>query len=190
MKKLLTILCTILCLLTLGACASQNEQSGENNTSEVKNMGDAILAQLESNVSGWEMTSDHIKVITDDYVYEATLTPELSEKLDAIDFMAEDRDQKYAEILAALPVEKATPRSEFALTDEKIASLIGKKGQELLDLGYEYYGYNLGEQNAQFFIYNNGYNYTVTVEEHYDDSDTFDAMEVLPTSTIKDIQEQ
>ena len=185
MKKLLVVLCAILCVLALAGCAKKTEpetDGKDTNSGEIANMGDAFAIN-----TGYEMDESYLKIITEEYVYEANMTPGLYDKLNEIDFFAEDRDAKYAEILSVLPIEKKTLRSEFKLTDDQIAALIGKKGQEMIDMGFECYGYNLNEENAQFFMDRNGYFYNVTVEEHYDDTDDFFSYEAFSQSTIKQI---
>ena len=115
------------------------------------------------------------------------MNKEIYEKLDAVDFFDEKRDEKYADILTALPIEKKTLRSEYELTPDKIAKLIGKKGQELVNMGFQNVGYNLSGENAVFFMECNGYFYNVITEEHYNENDSFFADETFATSTIKDI---
>lgn len=190
MKKIITILTLALCMV-LPACGTQSNSSSTSPSSEpYKTMGEAMAQSRKSNVFGYSFGEGHIKIMTDDYVCEASLSQEVQDKLNAIEFDADDRDEQFVEILKDVPVEKIELRSESKLTDEQISSLIGKKGQELLDLGFEYYGYNLNEENAQFFLDKNGYSYTVVMEEHYDESDDMDATEVIGKSTIKEITPQ
>lgn len=190
MKKIITILTLALCMV-LPACGTQSNSSSTSPSSEpYKTMGEAMIQSGKSNVFGYSFGDGHIKIVTDDYVCEASLSQEVQDKLNAVEFDADDRDEQFVEILKDVPVEKIELRSESKLTDEQISSLIGKKGQELLDLGFEYYGYNLTEENAQFFLDKNGYSYMVVMEEHYDESDDMDATEVIGKSTIKEITPQ
>ena len=192
MKKIITLLCALLCILTLAGC-SKNEETkpaGNNDTSEINTLGDAIMAGKDGDHFGYSITEDHIKVITDEYIYEASLTKELSDQLFELDNTAEDHDEQMAKLLADLPFETKVLRSESALTEEQMTSLVGKKGQELLDMGFENYGYNLSEENAVFFIDRNGYGYNVTVEEHFEDNDQFDDYEAFSQATIKEIAAQ
>ena len=76
------------------------------------------------------------------------------------------------------------------LSADEIASLIGKKGQELIDKGFENYGYYMNkDENSQFMMEKNGYNYNVTVEEKYENDDSIDSTELFSKSTIKEITE-
>lgn len=187
MKKLFTILLTMLLMLSLFGCTKKDEPIDGGPGIGI-DTSDTIGAVFKNNIS-YQITDEYVKVVTNDYVYEATLNSDISDKLDAIDFFDEKKDEKYAEILLALPIEKTTLRSEYKLSAEKIASLIGKKGKELVDMGYESVGYNLSEENAVFFMECNGYTYSVVVDEHYTESDSFFAEEVFPDSTIKEIRE-
>lgn len=197
MKKIFSAFFAILLTITLTACSSQaapggTASSGETaapKTEEPKTIGEALRAAEDSSFHSYSITENHITVVTDEYVCEADLTPELSAKLDAVDFMADDKDEQYAEILADLACEKVTLRSESRLTEEKIASLIGKKGQAVLDLGYSLGGWKLDEENAVFYIENNGYTYVVKAEEHIEENDTMDVSEVFAGCTIKEIKE-
>ena len=130
--------------MVLPACGTQSNSSSTSPSSEpYKTMGEAMAQSRKSNVFGYSFGEGHIKIMTDDYVCEASLSQEVQDKLNAIEFDADDRDEQFVEILKDVPVEKIELRSESKLTDEQISSLIGKKGQELLDLVFEYYGYNL-----------------------------------------------
>ena len=188
MKKLLTILCTLLLMLSLFACSKKQEEPIDGGHNIGTDNSNTIGAIFKDNIA-YEISDEHIKVVTNDYVYEATMNSDIIDRLNAIDFFDEKKDEKYAEILLDLAFEKKTPRSEYELTDEKIANLIGKKGKELVDMGFENVGYNLSEENAVFFMECNGYTYSVVVEEHYNDSDSFFAEEVFSDSTIKEIRE-
>lgn len=189
MKKTITILCATLCMLLLPACATQSNQASTSTASEpYKTMGEAMSHSGKDNFFGYSIGEGRIKIMTDEYVCEAPLTDDLQAKLDAIPFDADDKDEQYAEILKDVPVESIELRANSQLTDEQRSSLIGKKGQELLDLGFEYYGYNLSEENAQFFLDKNGYTYIVVMEEHYEERDDMDPTELISKSTIKEIK--
>lgn len=185
MKKIICILLFVLCLT---GCAKQEPKAEPAIPKEMSTIGDAILAGIDDEYYGYEISEDYIRVVNDDYVCEATLTKELQEKLDAVDFFAEDKDQQYAEILKDLPIEKMEPRSASALTEDEMKQLIGKKGQDILDLGYSCYGYNLSEENGIFFIEKDGYCYQVVVEEHVIEEDTMDTSEVFSQCTIKEFK--
>lgn len=188
MKKLFTFLFSILLILSLFACSNKQEEPIDGGHNIGTDNSNTIGAIFKDNIA-YEISDEHIKVVTNDYVYEATMNSDINDRLNAIDFFDEKKDEKYAEILLDLSIEKKTPRSEYELTDEKIADLIGKKGKELVDMGYESVGYNLSEENAVFFMGCNGYTYSVVVDEHYTESDSFFAEEVFPDSTIKEIRE-
>lgn len=202
MKKILVAIMTlVLALSLLASCSGSSNQGGssdssteesaaeEPSTPEPKTIGEAITAGLDGEVFSYSYGEDYIKVVNDDYVCEATMTPEVYEKLEEVDFFAEDKDAQYAEILSELAVEKVELRSESQLTEEEKAALIGKKGKELQDLGFENYGYSLSPEQAIFIMDRNGYTYNVEVEEIYEDSDDFDSTEVFAESTIKGFED-
>lgn len=191
MKKIFTLLCTFCMMCCLVACGGNSQNtSSEPKENNFTTMGEAYQDSLDDRISGYEMSESYIKILSDDYVYEGTMTPELYAKINAIDFMADDKDEQYVEILKEVPIEKKTLRSESKLTDEQISSLIGKKGQELIDMGFTNFGYNTGEANTVFFMDKNGYSYHVKVEEKYSDDDLMDSMTVFAESTIKEITEE
>ena len=185
MKKRIVLFLIVLGMITLVACGSKDTPKP---TGKPTTMGEALLLTEDSEVSGYEMDEEHIKVITDEYVCEAPMTKELYALIEEVPFDAEDSLQQYAKILSDLKIEKLELRADSQLTDEQISSLIGKKGQEMLDMGFESYGYNMSDEWTIFFMDRNGYTYNVTTEEIYQDSDDFDSTETFAESTIKSIE--
>ena len=197
MKKLLTVLFALLLLVSMAACSNSNQGNGGSeekgkgfDPNAMKTMGDVLSVDIDG--SGWEMGEDYMTIVLygDNFFhrYYAHLSPEVYEKLDAIDFMDEKRDEKYAEILKDVPVEKYEDLSDKIPNEEKLNSFVGKTGQELLDMGATSSGYNLGEENAQFFLNIGLFEYTFTFNEHVEYSDDLDEEEALKPLTVKSVE--
>lgn len=186
-NKFLMIICMAMFMISLSAC--QQESDTKPTGKEPQSIGEVILSGANSEYYASEITEEYIRVVNDDYVCESKMTPEIYAKLEEVDFFAEDKDQQYAEILKDYPIDKLELRSDSQLSEEEMKNLIGKSGQELLDMGFENFGYNLNEENAVFFMDRNGYSYNVVVEESFEETDDFDAYEALGKSTIKEFAE-
>lgn len=186
-NRFLMIICMAMFMISLSACQAADDTKPTGK--EPQSIGEVILSGANSEYYASEITEDYIRVVNDDYVCESKMTPEIYAKLEEVDFFAEDKDQQYAEILKDYPIDKLELRSDSQLSEEEMKNLIGKSGQELLDMGFENFGYNLNEENAVFFMDRNGYSYNVVVEESFEETDDFDAYEAFGKSTIKEFAE-
>lgn len=195
MRKLLAVLFALLLLVSLSACGKggNEEEKGKGfNPDTMKTMGDVLSVDIDG--SGWEMGEDYMVIVQygDNFLhrYSAHLSSDIYERLDAIDFFDEQRNEKYVEILKEVPVEKYEDLSDKLPDEEKLNSFVGKTGQELLDMGATSSGYMLDGDNAQFFLDIGLFEYLFTFNEHVEYSEDLDEEEVLKTLTVKSVEYQ
>ena len=193
MKKLLTVLFVLLLLISMSACGkggNKEEKGKDFDPNALKTMGDVLSVDLDG--SAWEMGEDYMVIVQhgDNYLYRysAHFTGDIYERLDAIDFFDENRNEKYVEILKEVPVEKYEDLSDKFPDQAKLDSFVGKTGQELLDMGAYSSGYMLSGENAQFFLGIGLFEYLVTFNEHVEYSDDLDEEEVIKSLTVKSVE--
>ena len=124
------------------------------------------------------------------YRVEAAVPADVAEKLDAIDFFDEKRDEKYEALLSPLPVTRVGDLSACLVPQEELDALVGVTGQELLDLGFEFgMGYSFWE-STQFFMDNGLFSYTVYMNEKVPEMDDYDAVieELFAPMTVQKIE--
>ncbi len=140
-------------------------------------------------------TTDTLHVIAFDkdgayYRVEAAIPADVCEQLDAIDFFDEQRDEKYQALLSPLPIDRVGDLSACILTPEELDALVGKTGQELLDLGFEFgMGYSFWE-STQFFMDNGLFSYTVYMNEKVPEMDDYDMVleELFASMTVQKVE--
>ena len=124
------------------------------------------------------------------YRVEAEVPADIVAQLDAIDFFDEKREEKYEALLSPLPVTRVGDLSACLLTQAELDALVGKTGQELLELGFEYgMGYNFWE-TAQFFMNNGLFSYTVYMNEKVPEMEDYDAVldELFRPMTVQKVE--
>ena len=121
------------------------------------------------------------------YRVEAEITPEIVEAADAIDFFDEERDQKLDALLGPLPVSRVGDISACLPTQAELDALVGKTGQELLDMGFEHgMGYSFWDK-AEFYLTKDLFEYHVYFNEKVPEMEDYDAVleEILASLTVE-----
>ena len=189
-KKLIALLLAALCLCAfLTACGSKNEPTDTvSDDMPFKTIGEALETEKEEFS---EQSAIYNKAFV--YVFEKDgtywrLTAELTEEeyaaLSELDILADDYEEKEKELLAPLAVTKCENLNELKLSDEEMAALVGKTGEDLINNGWTGgMGYNL--DSMEFFMEYPPFSYTVTFEakEPLENTDDFDE-----TEAIKDLK--
>ena len=185
MKKLIIVLLVLLLVASLSACTQKNPVPEEKpEVVRATTMGQALVGE---NIM-FEYDENLFRIVTEDMLYEAPLTKEVYDKLKAVDFFAEDRDEKFITILNDVKVEKAIAKEDLWLTEDQMKAYIGQKGQKLLDDGFEYSGSVLGEKEAMFMMEKDYCQYTITMEESFQPTEDFTEDSYIPQATIKKIE--
>ena len=115
----------------------------------------------------------------------AEMTPELSEKLNQVDFFAEDREQQITEILKDQKVISITDLSGEQIPQNELNAWAGRKGQELLDAGFLPAGHSIMENTTEFTLEKGAFSYVFSFEELLDSSDERSDEEMLADLTVK-----
>ncbi len=124
------------------------------------------------------------------YRVEAAIPADTAEKLDAIDFFDEQRDGKEEALLSPLPVTRVGDLSACRLSQAELDALVGKTGQELLDMGFEYgMGYSFWG-STQFYMNHGLFSYTVYMNEKVPEMEDYDAVldELFRSLTVQKVE--
>lgn len=164
MKAVATVLCLALSALPLAACSGQqanedtsapSEQAAALDTSSWKTLGDALATQTDSMSSGWDDNYYVAVFHAGDSVVRvvAKMTSEASDKLDAVDWLAEDVDEQVAAAVGSLELVSAEDLTPEIVSQDELDSLKGKTGQDLVDAGWTYSEYFMygGDQTGAIF---------------------------------------
>lgn len=190
MKKLLVCVLSVLIVLSLLAACGKNGGStepaddGSNaDALSVKTIGEALAFVEDGMPMSAIYGKAYVCVIEKDGTYWR-LTAELSEEesaaLSELDILAEDYEEKEKELLSPLAVTKCENLNELKLSDEEMAALVGKTGEDLINDGWiSGMGYNL--ESMEFFMEYPPFSYTVTFEakEKLENTDDFDELEAI-----------
>ncbi|SCW40102.1 hypothetical protein SAMN02910456_00916 [Ruminococcaceae bacterium YRB3002] len=146
MRKIFAlIVSSLLALCLLAGCTAKTAETSANaDVSEIKTLKDAYDYEMISygyrnNYFTYAFVKDGV-----DYRAVAEITDEMTDKLLEIDF-GEDHDAGVKEIVADLPVIFVENMDESQLTDEQMASYVGKSGKDLADAGWRVYSYSEGD---------------------------------------------
>lgn len=180
MKKLAAVI-TCLFILAAGVIANADEKP-------LSVMADALEATTGYSMTGWD-DAHYV------YVYESEGVPyravadfsqELCEQLEAIDFFDEERDAKIADLLGPLPLVIMEDLSRYYPPQEELDAWIGKTGRDLLNAGFEQWGYYFDEETTEFDMVSGLFEYRISFQEILKEgSDPENAFYQL---TVKDIE--
>ena len=124
------------------------------------------------------------------YRVEAAIPADVFEKLDAIDFFDEQREEKQEALLGPLPVTRVGDLSAVLPAQEELDALVGMTGEELLDMGFEYgMGYSFWE-TTDFYLTRGLVDYVVTFNEKVPEMDDYDDVldELIRPMTVQKVQ--
>ena len=156
--------------------------------SPVKTLGEAYAVPSETYQAC--MSDDtYVYVFQMDGVFyrvEADMTPELTERVDAIDFFDEQRDEKVLALIGDLPLRRVVDLSATLPSQAELDELKGKTGEELIEMGYELgSGYSF-EDKAELYLVRDLYEYHVYFNEKVPKMEDYDAAmdEILKSITV------
>ena len=130
---------------------------GEDETLSYFIMNDALYTEFEKD-------GRHYQAL-------APISQEDSEALDALDFAAEDYDEKAYEIIGKLAITDCIDYTDGILSDEELSVFVGKPVREMFDQGFEEAGWSVGDDEVYLFLSRDHMEYSVKVTP----SDDFDA---------------
>ena len=189
MKK--TILILLLCLLLAVGCAGKPANTDTAEEFKCATMGEA-LAAADTDDKSFGSTDHYCCAVfeKDGVTYRAVaeLPDGLSDKIWEVEY-DEDYDKNIADLVSGLPLIRFENLTEGLPTQADCDALVGKTGQELLDDGWESWGYNL--ETGEFWMEHGAYAYTVVFDTAFDldsiDFETFDEYEAIAPLAVKSV---
>ena len=124
------------------------------------------------------------------YRVEAEIPADVYEKLDAIDFFDETREEQEQALLSPLPVTRVGDLSNGIPAKEELDALVGLTGQDLLEMGFEYgSGYSFWDK-AEMYLVQGLYEYHVYFNEKVPEMENYDEAldELMPTLTVEKVE--
>lgn len=195
MKKVLPL---VLALLVLGGCAMPElprkdaapsptpSPAPTMSVASIKTVGDALaLHSPENQSAAYENAFVYVFMLGGVYYRAiAPISPETAEAIWALEY-DESYDARWRELVSPLVIEKIENLSALIPSQAELQALIGKTGAELLDDGWQSYGYKL--DTMEFYLAKNPFRYTVVFEGEPEMSDPFDEYEAIGPLTVKSI---
>ena len=102
-------------------------------------------------------------------------------------FMNDDSDEKLLEIVGSLPLESVEDLTLNIPDQAELDKLIGKTGQELLDEGYEIWGYYSDGEELYFNLEKGDYAYLATFNEDPPIKETSSYQDNMSFRTLKSL---
>ena len=170
MKKLFILLLAVMVLLALSACggAGGDEPAGE--PAELGTLGDALSAESSYYYSACD-SSYYVYVFDNNGTpcrVVAEMTEDLYDAFTAIEFTDPDKDQKMMDLLGDLPLIRVDDLSQGIPSQAELDQLAGKTGQELLDQGFQVWGYD--EEADEYSLVQGDYEYKASFNEKAENS--------------------
>lgn len=104
-----------------------------------------------------------------------------------LDFADSDYDQKLAELISPLAIEQLDLLDDYIIPQEELDKLVGKTGEELLNDGWTM-GMSYNTEDLRFDMEKDCWAYSVVFDgEPMENTDDFDAEEVIKTLTVKSV---
>ena len=193
MKKMAIVLSMVLMISMLAGCGGDKSSGGGGGGGKVpkfQTLGEAMAVDSELKQASWS-PEQYVYV----FEYEgtpirvtATMTEELYDKVNSVDFFDDNKDAKIAEIVGEQPVEKIESLADGIPGEKELAELKGKKGSDLIDEGYEVWGHYYDGEKLEVTLVKGDYEYTATFEENVDGSaEDFDAESEITNLTVKEV---
>ncbi|MBO7423294.1 MAG: YdcF family protein [Oscillospiraceae bacterium] len=155
---------------------------------QLSRMADALEATTGYSMAGWD-DSHYVYVYESDGIpYRAVtdFSAELCEQLEAIDFFDEDHDARVAEVIGPIPLVLLEDLSQYYPTQEELEAWIGKSGRDLLNSGFEQWGYYFDEETSECDMISGLFEYRVGFHETIKEGS--DPEQALYRLTVKNIE--
>ena len=152
----------------------------------IRTIGDALAVDSPEYQSAAYETAFVYVFLLDGVYYRAVapLNAETAATIWALDY-DENYDARWKELVSPLRIEKIENLSALIPSRAELDALVGRTGAELLDDGWQSYGYNL--DTMEFFLAKEPFKYTVAFDGELEMSDDFDEYEALRDLTVKSV---
>ncbi|MCR5004620.1 MAG: hypothetical protein K6A77_01825 [Clostridiales bacterium] len=188
MKKTWIILLCITMVLSLAACGKKGP--------EFNTLADCMAAPYErcmDMVDG----ENYVYVFFDNkedgtripYRVTAEMTQEIYEQYLGLDFFDENYNDEVIKLIGGQKITQVEDLSSKIPTQKSLDEWVGKKGQEMMDAGYEVSGFGWGGgDDAEITVEKGLFEFTVLVDATDDFADEdFSGMDAFPDMTIRGI---
>lgn len=202
-KTIVAALALSLCILPLAACGQRTDTSADtapatseanasaSDFSSLKTLGDVLAIESELEASAWDekhyirafvLDGAPVRVIAD-------ITAEQCDQINDLDFLDESYADKVHEIVSSAPISSIEDLSAELLTPEEQDALAGKTGQDLIDAGFEFQGFDMvGEYGTRANFDRGSIRFSVEFNEMLDSSIDMDDASLVNDLTVKTIQ--
>ena len=199
MRKRFSVILALLIALSMSAgCGQTGAGSGSSSepTAAVsteaiesfKTVGDVLALENTQNTQSAAYEDTFVYVFDlDGTIYRviAAIPEEISGKVQALDAIDPDYNDKLAELVSPLEIDRYENISSMIPSQEELDTLVGKTGQDLLDDGWINSGYNL--DTMEFFMDHGMFSYTVVFDGKLEQSDDLDAEKEIRPLTIRSV---
>lgn len=216
-KTLLILLCGVLILTSLAGCSGKADPAGNASEASPASSGESAAAQDSKDAGqGFDILSlktlqdlldleqsgrvtyvgngavgqYYVRSFTaDDILYRVILklTDEVYDEFWAVDYSEDGYEAKELAILGPVPIIRYENLSAIELSEEEIQKLVGGPGSELVDRGWQCWGYNF--ETKELRMDDRAFSYYVTYEGDVDQAaaDMDDPQEAIRPVTITSI---
>ena len=192
MKKIIAFLLCSIMLVALVSCGNTSGGNKDFDINSVKTVGEVLKLEIDGYMSD-ENESKFVYVFKykgTTYRIYADITVEIFNKMQELDFLADDYDEKLLAIIGDVKVTQAEDMTKYIPTEEELKKYVGKTGQELLDDDFWTSGYSLmGEQ--VFWMGHDLYEFSVYFNEDVPDDFDWDNLseeDAIMNMTVKKIE--
>jgi hypothetical protein len=172
-KRIFLLLVFVLAVSAMLSAQSVYEVKHSFDPQSVHTMEDAFRAAEKTGM--WGCDDRHFVYAYDAagsyYRSVASTTEELFEKLNEIDFFDPMRDARISALMGPLPVTYTEDLSALAKSQEELDKWVGRSGADIIRGGFEVSGYFISDSEAQFSLYDDLFEYEVTVMEKITESE-------------------
>ena len=171
----------------IGEYAERPEEPGRpaEDVLTMETMGEVYAAYPMANSAF--MNGSLVMVIADsDHAYRVSspLSEDKYDEIIAVSPLDPDANERVIAILGDVAIESIEDITSQKLTDEELAALVGKTGQQLYDMGFVYNGYGFGGDTLDVSFVKGCFEYTVLFSEAVENDDDFNAEEACKTLTV------
>ena len=152
----------------------------------IKTVGDALaLNSAETQSAAYETAFVYVFLL--DGAYYRAIAPMTEETAAAIWALSYDENYEanWSALVSPLRIEKVENLSALIPTQEELNTLVGKTGAELLEEGWQSFGYNL--DTMEFFLANDPFKYKVTFDGEIEVGEDFDELDAISSLTVKSV---
>lgn len=204
MKKALSlILALLLALSALTGCGTKpagdasrsavvgNDSPAVTEAEEIKNLrtiGEVLSLESAQHQQSATVNNTHVYVFKMDgtiYRVAAHMPEETFDAIIELDITKDDYEEEMKKLISPLVIDRYENLSTAIPSQKLLDALVGKTGAELLDDGWEIYGYNLYEM--KFYMDHGLFEYGVTFDGKLTDSDDFDEYEAVKPLKVKSV---